>query len=653
MCIRDRDSVFVVHHVTLTGLTPGTKYHYRCGGSAGLSNDCIFRTAPAGIQPYTFVLIADIQNSSFSSPFNSCAKYMKEQDVSFVVQLGDIVQNGCYVNEWNNLFESGKPIFDNAPFMVCIGTNHDVGYQGIEANFCQDIFKFPSNKTLSQYRSLWYSFEYSNSVFTSMYTESNLNLQKPFMDSVFKNTTCPWKFSYWHTNPYSTGGHGGDGLVNMLPNFLAVVDTYNIATVFNGHSHAYEFTHPILKVGNPPVISNATVNWSTRKATANHSQGTVFYNGAGFGGSAMNTYSAQGLPQQFTLTGDSAGGDYTLLLGTVYSDSIVYKVVYYQDCKTFKKGDVLFTYKIINDAPGTKYTLTVNSGSGSGNYNASTPVVITASAPASGKVFDKWTGDVTNVANINAASTTITMPAANTVITATYKDAPPSYTLTVNSGSGSGSYTSGAVVNIIANTPTVGKVFDKWTGDVTGIANVNASSTTITMPASAAGITATYKDAPPNTYTLTVTSGTGSGNYTAGTVVNITANAPATGKIFDKWTGDITGIADVNNSSTIITIPAVNIGIAALYKDIENALREENSRVKIYPNPASDILIIETEGLGEAIIKIVDMTGNTLSVIKSNETEKLKLSVSHLVDGVYIIEIMHNNSVKYIKLCKQ
>jgi hypothetical protein len=73
---------------------------------------------------------------------------------------------------------------------------------------------------------------------------------------------------------------------------------------------------------------------------------------------------------------------------------------------------------------------------------------------------------------------------------------PSTYTLTVNSGSGDGSYTSGTSVSISANGAPSGQQFDQWTGNVSGIANVNASNTTLTMPASNTTITATYEAIP-------------------------------------------------------------------------------------------------------------------------------------------------------------
>jgi hypothetical protein len=69
------------------------------------------------------------------------------------------------------------------------------------------------------------------------------------------------------------------------------------------------------------------------------------------------------------------------------------------------------------------YTLTVNSGSGDGNYVPGTIVSITADGAPASMEFDRWIGDVAGVTNVNAASTTVTMPTANTTLTATYRDA--------------------------------------------------------------------------------------------------------------------------------------------------------------------------------------------------------------------------------------
>lgn len=70
------------------------------------------------------------------------------------------------------------------------------------------------------------------------------------------------------------------------------------------------------------------------------------------------------------------------------------------------------------------YALTVVNGSGSGTYAAGTQVAITAHAAPAGQRFDKWTGQVSGIANLDAASTTLQMPAAPQTVTATYTALP-------------------------------------------------------------------------------------------------------------------------------------------------------------------------------------------------------------------------------------
>lgn len=143
----------------------------------------------------------------------------------------------------------------------------------------------------------------------------------------------------------------------------------------------------------------------------------------------------------------------------------------------------------------TACNLTVVNGTGSGQYENGTQVAIVANALQEGQTFDKWIGDTTYIADINAAEAILTMPAADVTVTATYK-AIEYYTLTVENGSGGGTVTSGDTVQIVADAPADGMVFDKWVGDVETVADISASTTTIRMPAKNATVTATYIEKP-------------------------------------------------------------------------------------------------------------------------------------------------------------
>ena len=74
------------------------------------------------------------------------------------------------------------------------------------------------------------------------------------------------------------------------------------------------------------------------------------------------------------------------------------------------------------------YSVTVNNGDGGGEYTEGTTVTITADAPAEGKRFKEWTGDVDKVTftegSKKTATAEFTMPAKPLTFEATYENIP-------------------------------------------------------------------------------------------------------------------------------------------------------------------------------------------------------------------------------------
>lgn len=104
----------------------------------------------------------------------------------------------------------------------------------------------------------------------------------------------------------------------------------------------------------------------------------------------------------------------------------------------------------------------------------------------------------------------------------------------------------------------------------------NSDITGITLPlGETAEATATPQVKTPATFTLTVTNGTdvtASGPYAEGAKVNISANAPADGKLFKQWTSSGGGsFDDAASSQTTFTMPAGNVTVTATYADDKTA----------------------------------------------------------------------------------
>jgi len=125
-------------------------------------------------------------------------------------------------------------------------------------------------------------------------------------------------------------------------------------------------------------------------------------------------------------------------------------------------------------------------GEGTFTYDEDEVVELVAEAEdEDGYQFVEWTGDVGTIANVNATRTTIAMN-GDYSITANFVRV---YSLTVSStaggsvtvpGEGAFPHRADSVVSLVA-TADVGYHFLDWTGDVTTIANVTATTTSISM----------------------------------------------------------------------------------------------------------------------------------------------------------------------------
>ena len=136
----------------------------------------------------------------------------------------------------------------------------------------------------------------------------------------------------------------------------------------------------------------------------------------------------------------------------------------------------------------------------------------------------------------------------------------------------------GVEVTVTAQAPD-GKHFVKWVVKAGGVtlANETSATTTFIMPANDVTIEAEIAENPVESYTLTVIKGTASvaagtpitDKIEQNTVVTVTADAPETGKVFDKWVvleGNVT-LADATKATTTFTMPGNDVKIEATYKD--------------------------------------------------------------------------------------
>jgi hypothetical protein len=76
---------------------------------------------------------------------------------------------------------------------------------------------------------------------------------------------------------------------------------------------------------------------------------------------------------------------------------------------------------------------------------------------------------------------------------------------------------------------------------------------------------AAYSAYTPTRFLLVVQSGSGDGDYSTGSVVPIQADPPGAGRVFVRWIGNVSAVADVQSSATTVTMPPQGVTLTALY----------------------------------------------------------------------------------------
>ena len=228
------------------------------------------------------------------------------------------------------------------------------------------------------------------------------------------------------------------------------------------------------------------------------------------------------------------------------------------------------------------------------NVSQGTWVDLQASANT-GFEFERWEVVQGNVAiqNINSAVTGFNMPSGNASVRAVFRQVQAqtySVTTSVNnasagtaSASPNANIVQGITVNLQASA-NVGFEFERWevTQGNASIQNINAASTSFTMLANNVSIRAIFREAQQaqvfsvatnvNNAAAGTASASPNANIAQGTMVNLQANAN-TGFEFERWevTQGNAVIQNIASTSTSFVIPATNVSVRAVFREMPQA----------------------------------------------------------------------------------
>ena len=265
------------YHAELTGLQPGTRYHYRTHSGTNVSRSCSFRTAlPADTnESFTFAVLGDVEGSDAGHPsMPELSKWLIEKDPDFFMVLGDLVYYGQTQSGWDGFFQSADLLFESCVFAPILG---DHSMERLDGNdefvreaplLYLDQLLLPDNGTLPLYgpelrslRGIWYGFDYGSARIISM--EGTQEMTEPFRDAVndqqatwvtndLAQTSAAWHFLMSHRAfypyPSETTEYAGLNAIRLAyrTKWDSVLSAGEVDLAFGAHIGNWNVSHPII-----------------------------------------------------------------------------------------------------------------------------------------------------------------------------------------------------------------------------------------------------------------------------------------------------------------------------------------------------------------------------------------------------------------------
>ncbi|MDI6618503.1 MAG: metallophosphoesterase family protein [Clostridiales bacterium] len=264
-----------IFRVTVTGLKPGTTYEYKVGSGQNFSEINTFKTEASNTNKFKFIVFGDSQSGNAAKPIYSPwhdtvqKAFAQNKDASFVISLGDLIEQGQSYQHWNNWFAAAKGVIDNIPEMPVQG-NHETYVPNDGSTkpvYFINQFSVPSNGPYG-FKGQTYSFNYGNTHFVVLDSQEDeeapnddsfLKAQAQWLDNDLAKNSQKWTIVSFHKTPYYIKKTRNNPAVKDI--FTPIVEKHHVDIVLNGHDHGVARTYPI----------------NGGKYYTDYSKGTVYY----------------------------------------------------------------------------------------------------------------------------------------------------------------------------------------------------------------------------------------------------------------------------------------------------------------------------------------------------------------------------------------
>ncbi|HWP66818.1 MAG TPA: metallophosphoesterase family protein [Candidatus Limnocylindria bacterium] len=261
----DDATVTTEHIVTVTGLTPYTKYFYSIGDTstvlAGDDATHFFRTSPppgtAGA--YRFWLTGDggfgtgVHAPNTMAVRDAYTAFQGGAETNLFILLGDNAYIlGTDADYQAAFFNMHAALIRNTPAWPTFGNHEAFSSNSLtQTGPYFDMFSLPTAGEAGGVPSgteSYYSFDYGNIHFINLDGNSSPvtpgSAMMTWLEADLQATTADWVIAFWHHPPYSRGLlHNSDveqREIDLRENVVPVLEDYGVDLVLCGHSHSYE-----------------------------------------------------------------------------------------------------------------------------------------------------------------------------------------------------------------------------------------------------------------------------------------------------------------------------------------------------------------------------------------------------------------------------
>ena len=239
----------------IDGLEPDNVYHYSVQLGSVQTEDHLFATAPLTGMPFSFVTYGDSRSDPLyplgvpNRFHENVVEEMKQHAFDFLLNVGDIVNDGYDIRLWEIALEEIAPISADYPYYPVFGNHERRNEQGvIGADVYSMLFSNPGEASGSG-TELYYSFDYGNAHFTLLDTNTDIDPEseqgqwlRADLETASDNENIQWKFLLFHHPPYSASLIGiGDERSRVTREYIPpIAEEFGVDIVFAGHQHSYE-----------------------------------------------------------------------------------------------------------------------------------------------------------------------------------------------------------------------------------------------------------------------------------------------------------------------------------------------------------------------------------------------------------------------------